>query len=119
MGALEQTTSRVFPLLYVNKLSNLYGLKVNTNTLDAQINKAIQRILNMQRTDGSFGLWSNLSKKEPWLSVYATHFLLAAKDLGYYVDDISLSRAITSITNDLNALGENNILQALIKKLIF
>ena len=105
-GCLEQTTSRVFPLLYINKLSNLYGLKVNTNTLDAQINKAIQRILNMQRTDGSFGLWSNLSKKEPWLSVYATHFLLAAKDLGYYVDDISLSRAVTSIKNDLNALGK-------------
>ena len=59
----------------------------------------------MQRTDGSFGLWSNLSKKEPWLSVYATHFLLAAKDLGYYVDDISLSRAVKSIKNDLNALG--------------
>ena len=33
----------------------------------------------------------NLSEKEPWLSVYATHFLLAAKDLGYYVDNISLS----------------------------
>ena len=57
-GCLEQTTSRVFPLLYINKLSNLYGLKSNANSLDAQINKAIQRILNMQRTDGSFGLWT-------------------------------------------------------------
>ena len=105
-GCLEQTTSRVFPLLYINKLSNLYGLKSNANSLDAQINKAIQRILNMQRTDGSFGLWTNLSEKEPWLSVYATHFLLAAKDLGYYVDNISLSRAVSSIKNDLNALGK-------------
>ena len=55
----------------------------------------------MQRTDGSFGLWSNLSKE---LAICLCHyFLLAAKDLGYYVDDISLSRAVTSIKNDLNA----------------
>jgi len=75
----------------------------------------------MQRSNGSFGLWSNQSSEEHWLTVYATDFLLQAKERGYQVSDKALDFAMTrlgqyiydaSAFNNLNNYySDSNILE--------
>ncbi|NVK89361.1 MAG: alpha-2-macroglobulin family protein [Gammaproteobacteria bacterium] len=97
-GCLEQTTSRAWPILLASQAELLrYDNskdKVLANQRSSVINKAISRIISMQRSDGSFGLWGNQSDENHWLSVYATDFLLTAQDQGYSVDQAVLERAL-------------------------
>ncbi|WP_223669111.1 alpha-2-macroglobulin family protein [Kangiella shandongensis] len=97
-GCLEQTTSRAWPWLSVEQgdLSSLESKKVKElfGRRQELVDSAISRVISMQRYDGSFGLWSNDSPEEPWLTAYVTDFLLAAKQLGYQVPENNLNRAV-------------------------
>ncbi|WP_417446606.1 alpha-2-macroglobulin family protein [Kangiella sp.] len=97
-GCLEQTTSRAWPWLNIER--------DDLNTLESErtaqlfeqrqqlIDAAISRTLSMQRYDGSFGLWSNNSPEEPWMTAYVTDFLIEAKQLGYQVPEDNLDKAV-------------------------
>lgn len=98
-GCLEQTTSGLFPSLYANseQLAAL-GIKTDSDEQRRQnVQLGISRILSMQRSNGSFGLWNSESNEEYWLTVYATDFLLQAKERGYQVNDKALNSAMTRI----------------------
>jgi hypothetical protein len=73
------------------------------------VQDAINRLQTMQRPEGGFGLWNSHSAEEFWLSSYVTEFLLAAKELGYQVPEVVLSRA----TNRLMDYVKNNKLSTL------
>ncbi len=95
-GCLEQTISGLFPSLYANN-EQLAQLGIKTDSDDKRREKVhigILRILSMQRSNGSFGLWSSHSEEEHWLTVYATDFLLQAKERGYQVNDKALDAAM-------------------------
>ncbi len=97
-GCLEQTTSRAWPLLLatendLRKFDNDKKQNWTSNRNKAIVN-AIGRISGMQRHDGSFGLWSNNSPEQHWLSVFATEWLLEAKNRGYIIDEKVLNDAI-------------------------
>lgn len=120
-GCLEQTTSGLFPSLYANS-EQLAQLGIKTDSDDQRrekIQKGISRILSMQRSNGSFGLWSNHSEEEHWLTVYATDFLLQAKERGYQVNDKALDAAMSRLgqyiydTSAFNNLyyGDENALE--------
>lgn len=97
-GCLEQTTSRAWPWLNADKddFKSLDSNRTNKLFDDRQelIGSAISRVISMQRYDGSFGLWSNDSPEEPWLTAYVTDFLIAAKQLGHSVPENNLNRAV-------------------------
>ncbi len=97
-GCLEQTSSRVWPLLTVKKSDlSLFNNEKQHEIFDKRgdlINDAVSRLLGMQRYDGSFGLWNNNSHEEKWLTVYVTDLLLNIKKLGYNVPEKSLTKAI-------------------------
>ena len=97
-GCLEQTSSRAWPLVTYQSLSEGVNLnaKANKILLDKQrhINAAIQRINGMQKSNGSFGLWNNQSDEEHWLTVYALEFLLQAKQSGYSVPQTVLNKGL-------------------------
>ncbi len=98
-GCLEQTTSGVFPQLYSN---DQLLLKLGIKGSDAQarnraINLAIQRLQSMQRGSGGFGLWSNQSPEEHWLTVYVLDFLLRAQKSGYQVPADNLKKAMQRV----------------------
>ncbi|MFT5706686.1 MAG: hypothetical protein ACI9ES_000973 [Oceanospirillaceae bacterium] len=98
-GCLEQTTSGVFPQLYVNDML-LADLGIKGSDIKARtkaIDLAIQRLQTMQRGSGGFGLWSQQSPEEHWLSVYVVDFLLRAQDLGYQVPQANLQKALQRI----------------------
>lgn len=95
-GCLEQTTSGVYPQLQANdKVLQQLGIEGSPQQKrKVAIQKAIDRVLGMQRGDGSFGLWSNTSPEEPWLTAYVTDFLLQAQLAGYAVPKQALDNAL-------------------------
>jgi len=86
-GCVEQTTSRALPLLYVADVARGLGIAEDRTILRGRVQRAVGRILTMQRSDGSFGLWSSRSSREEWLSAYVMDFLSQAKRLKYPVPD--------------------------------
>ncbi len=97
-GCLEQTTSRAWPLMQVEQSDlNLFSNNKAVEIFEKRtqlIENAISRIVGMQRYDGSFGLWSNNSPEERWLTVYVSDFLIKAKAKGYNVPETVLKKAI-------------------------
>ena len=82
-GCVEQTTSSVFPQLYLDKVT-----EVDENTkykIDKNIKRGIQRLSLFQTSNGAFGYWPGNHDPNEWGTNYALHFLLEAKEKGYYV----------------------------------
>ncbi|MFZ1530167.1 MAG: MG2 domain-containing protein [Ferruginibacter sp.] len=89
-GCIEQTTSGVFPQLYVNQLIELDESR--KRSVEHNIKAGIGRILNMQTTDGGFGYWPGAREGDSWGSNYAGHFLVEAQTAGYTVSDYALQQ---------------------------
>lgn len=83
-GCIEQTTSSVFPQLYLSNLLDLSeGEKEN---IERNIIAGIKRLRTFQISDGGLSYWpGEYSHASEWGSNYAGHFLLEAKALGYEV----------------------------------
>lgn len=100
-GCVEQTTSRALPLLYVAELAKTLGIAEDRTILRGRVQKAVGRILTMQRSDGSFGLWSAFSPREDWLSAYVMDFLLQARKLKYPVPEAAFERGMRWLTEQV------------------
>lgn len=94
-GCLEQTTSKAWPVLMLDTKRD----GVDADKRDLHIDKAVTHLATMQMRDGSFSLWSGGSKREEWLTMYATEFLLEAKERGYKVPDDMLGKAKNFVMN--------------------
>jgi hypothetical protein len=92
-GCIEQTTSRALPLLYVEEVAKLWRSDPGFSPA-AALDGAIGRIIAMQRSDGSFGVWNDSDDTVPFLDAYATDFLLRAKEHGKFVPDYALRSAL-------------------------
>ena len=92
-GCLEQTTSRALPLLYVDAVAGLWRTDPGFSTAET-LERAIGHIVELLRSDGSFGVWSDSDDTVPWLDAYATDFLMRAKEHGKAVPDYALTAAI-------------------------
>ena len=98
-GCLEQTSSRAWPLTYATP-ENQQRFNIDPISDERRkdmMQKGIDRILSFQRRNGSFGLWSNDSPEEHWLTVYATDFLLHAQQQGMDVPGAALNKAMARI----------------------
>lgn len=94
-GCSEQTTSGLYPSLYIDDV-NMARLGIATEAADQRrqaIEIGIERLLGMQRYNGSFGLWRADSDEEYWLTPYIVDFLLRARDKGYAVPEKALEKA--------------------------
>ena len=85
---LEQETSRGLPLAVVAE-----GALAGPDKA-ARLSAVVQAVLDRQRYDGGFGLWSASDEAQPWLSSYATEFLLRARDAGATVPEPALADAL-------------------------
>jgi uncharacterized protein YfaS (alpha-2-macroglobulin family) len=95
-GCLEQTTSRALPLLYVSDVAALWRVddKQADSNVRWRVQNAVYSVIERQRFDGGFGLWTSDSPAENWLSSYAMEFLLRAKQQGYAVSDFALQQGL-------------------------
>jgi len=84
-GCIEQTTSSVFPQLFIEKVVDIDS---NEKTkIDNNINSGINRLRKFQLWNGSFSYWPGEEYTTDWGTNYAGHFLVEAKKAGYYVPD--------------------------------
>src|SRR5271166_1833019 len=93
-GCIEQTTSRALPLLYVEDVAQLWRTEPGAATAET-LDRAIGHIVELQRSDGSFGVWSDSGDTVPWLDAYATDFLIRAKEHGKSVPDFAIKAAVS------------------------
>src|ERR1700719_1918755 len=93
-GCIEQTTSRALPLLYVEDVARLWRTDPGPATAET-LDRAISHIVELQRSDGGFGVWNDSGDTVPWLDAYATDFLIRAKEHGKNVPDFAIKSAVS------------------------
>ncbi|MFP3516066.1 alpha-2-macroglobulin [Pseudomonas sp. SIMBA_077] len=110
-GCSEQTTSGLYPALYADAaLLKRLGLEGEPDAdRTRKIELGIERLLGMQRYNGSFGLWGADGQEEYWLTAYVTDFLLRARDQGYAVPADALKKANERL---LRYVQERNLIEA-------
>ena len=110
-GCSEQTTSGLYPALYADAaLLKRLGLEGEPDAeRKRKIEMGIERLLGMQRYNGSFGLWGADGQEEYWLTAYVTDFLLRARDQGYAVPPDALKKASERL---LRYVQERNLIEA-------
>lgn len=93
-GCLEQTISGLWPSLYTNHAElTALGIKSGSDSeRRAAIDTGLDRIGQMQRYNGGFGLWGKESAEEFWLTAYAMDFLTRAGEQGYSLDNAVLKK---------------------------
>jgi uncharacterized protein YfaS (alpha-2-macroglobulin family) len=97
-GCLEQTTSKLFAMLYAEEITRAASNdELKGESVSYYVKQGIQKIEGMQLANGDFSYWQGSSEGNWWASVYATHFLLEAQKAGYSVDKKILQKSLAYI----------------------
>lgn len=81
-GCIEQTTSSVFPQLFLSRFIELDAEQ--KNRIQDNITAGINRIKSFQISNGGLTYWPGpYFTADEWGTSYAGHFLLEARELGY------------------------------------
>lgn len=80
-GCVEQTTSSVFPQLYLNDIVAIDDGK--KQQIQRNINLGIQRLGNFQIAGGGLPYWQGNRHPDDWGTSYAGHFMMEAEKKGY------------------------------------
>ena len=87
-GCLEQTTSKIFPLLYFSDLArSVEPMLAEEDAVDYYITSGIAKIESMLKSNNRFTYWPGGTYVNSWSSIYASHFLVEARKAGYEVAD--------------------------------
>lgn len=90
-GCIEQTTSSVFPQLFLNQVKTL--TETEKNTIQRNVTVGIDRLKSFVQPDGGFGYWpGSAENSDPWGTTYAGHFLIEAEAKGYFVSTDMMKR---------------------------
>ncbi len=91
-GCLEQTTSAIFPQLFLGDVMKLTPKQ--KEDIEKHIEAAIQKIQRYQQMSGGFSYWPGSNHYNSWSNSYAGHFLVEANKRGHYVQPQILSNWI-------------------------
>lgn len=80
-GCIEQTTSAVFPQLFLHRLSTINAAQ--GSQIQDNVRAALQKLRSFQTTYGGFSYWPGQSQVSTWGTNYAGHFMLEAQLQGY------------------------------------
>ncbi|MCP4404282.1 MAG: hypothetical protein GY801_44115 [bacterium] len=89
-GCIEQTTSSVFPQVYLNSLLELSP--GDRDEIQKNVKAGINRLQSFQVPGGGFAYWPGNNKANEWGSNYAGHFLLETQKVGYVIPPTLLER---------------------------
>lgn len=84
-GCIEQTISTLFPQLFIDSLSD--SKELSREQIVKNINGGIAKLSGFQLPDGSFSYWAGSSDGDLWATNYVGHFMVIAKDKGYYIPE--------------------------------
>jgi uncharacterized protein YfaS (alpha-2-macroglobulin family) len=92
-GCIEQTTSKVFPLLYFSDIAKTINPEFfKDKSSNYYVNEGIAKLCRMQLGNGGFSYWPGGDRECKWGSIYASHFLVEAKKAGFEIPDYVLNR---------------------------
>ena len=80
-GCVEQTTSSVFPQLFLNDIFDLTSDK--KRQIQNNIENGIKRLGNFQQANGGLSYWIGENYVDDWGTTYAGHFMLEAAKKGF------------------------------------
>ncbi|WP_303316799.1 MG2 domain-containing protein [Flavivirga abyssicola] len=80
-GCVEQTTSSVFPQLFLNDIFDLTHDK--KQKIKSNIENGIKRLGHFQRPSGGLSYWMGENDSNDWGTSYAGHFMLEAEKKGF------------------------------------
>lgn len=80
-GCVEQTTSAVFPQLYLNDIADIDAAR--RQRIQKNVTAGINRLGSFQLANGGFSYWPGNAMTDDWGSSYAGHFLIEAEKKGY------------------------------------
>lgn len=97
-GCIEQTTSRVFPLLAFGPVAQVVEPALFAqNSADYYIAAGIAKLERMQQPSGAFSYWPGGAYTNNWSSIYVSHFLVEARKAGYQVADRVYDRMLGAL----------------------
>ena len=80
-GCVEQTTSSVFPQLYLKDIFDLPFKK--KQEIQSNIENGIKKLGHYQRPNGGLSYWMGENRANDWGTSYAGHFLIEAEKKGF------------------------------------
>lgn len=89
-GCIEQTTSSVFPQLYLDQVKVL--TENEKAAVQRNVTAGIERLKSFMTRDNGFSYWPGYESSDAWGTSYAGHFLVEAEVKGYYVPADMLKR---------------------------
>ncbi len=89
-GCIEQTTSSVFPQLYLENIKQLTDEE--KAIVQRNVKAGIERLKLFAQRDGGFAYWPGGENADSWGTTYAGHFLVEAEAKGYFVPSDVLRR---------------------------
>lgn len=108
-GCLEQTTSRVFPLLYLSDLAKIVEPSLaEDGKIDEYIMAGITRLEDMLLSNHRFEYWRGRRTVNNWSSIYAAHFLVEARKAGYKVSNLMYNRMLEGLRTQAKQGGTIN-----------
>ncbi|HEY0651832.1 MAG TPA: alpha-2-macroglobulin family protein, partial [Chryseosolibacter sp.] len=89
-GCVEQTTSSVFPQLFIDKIKPV--TKNESEVMQRNVRAGIERLKSFQQRDGGFSYWPGRQDYDSWSTTYAGHFLIEAEARGFFVPNEMIKR---------------------------
>ena len=80
-GCLEQTTSSVFPQLYLADIADMDAER--KQKIQRNVTAGIDKLVQFQVANGGFAYWQGNMTPDDWGSSYVGHFLIEAEKKGY------------------------------------
>jgi uncharacterized protein YfaS (alpha-2-macroglobulin family) len=94
-GCLEQTTSALFPQLYLPDLTTLSG--EDKEAITSNIKVGFEKYKSFQSSSGGLSYWPNSGYYDDYATSYATHFMAEAKAKGYDFNSSILNSSLESM----------------------
>lgn len=82
-GCAEQTTSSVFPQLYLNDIADLDATR--QQLIQKNVTAGINRLGGFQLSNGGMSYWQGGTVADDWGTSYAGHFMIEAEKKGYFL----------------------------------
>lgn len=107
-GCIEQTTSRVFPLLSFRDIASAVEPELaSDDTANYYIDAGIGRLESMFTTQNHFAYWPSGSYINHWSSIYASHFMVEARKAGYEVSDRVYNGMLEGLREQTKQISSN------------
>jgi alpha-2-macroglobulin len=108
MGCIEQTSSRLWPLVWLDSdTATRFGLQLEPARREQMLRQGLARIAAMQLASGQFGFWPGEDQAAPQMTAHVAELLLTAREAGLAIAEPVLDRALDRLNEDLLSGGNH------------